>query len=155
MAMKKETFMQLLQSYGSDFARWPSNVREDAQAFLADADPAIRACFDREVELDAFISSAGANPQISVALEEKLIASAPYPITSKQPLDLLNWIKGFGASRLASAGLICASLLGGVSVGYAQNVTSDDILEADSLLYYVSHQNSEASFASEWQSGEE
>lgn len=106
-------FGELADAYGGDLRRWPADVRDAARAF-ADAYPveAERALFDaRQTDAALFAS---ANPVVSMALRDRVLASATMKARAAWPsLRKLLWIGGVGWAAAACAGVMVGTTLSG------------------------------------------
>lgn len=104
-------FGELAEAYGGDVRRWPEDVRDAARAF-ADAHPADaeRALFDaRQTDAALFAS---ANPVVSMALRDRVLASATMKARSAWPsLKKLLLIGGVGWAAAACAGVMVGTTL--------------------------------------------
>lgn len=104
-------FGDLADAYGGDLRRWPDAVRDAARAF-ADAHPveAERALFDaRQTDAALFASP---NPVVSMALRDRVLASATMKARSAWPsLKKLLWIGGVGWAAAACAGVMVGTTL--------------------------------------------
>lgn len=106
-------FGELADAYGGDLRRWPEKERDAARAF-ADANPveAERALFDaRQTDAALFAS---ANPVVSMALRDRVLASATMKARAVWPsLKKLLWIGGVGWAAAACAGVMVGTTLSG------------------------------------------
>lgn len=119
-------FGELAEAFGGDIRRWPEDVREAARAF-ADAHPveAERALFDaRQTDAALFASP---NPVVSMALRDRVLASATMKARSAWPsLRKLLWIGGIGWAAAACAGVMVGTTL---STHLATQSQADAVLE--------------------------
>ncbi|MFC5346021.1 hypothetical protein ACETK8_04950 [Brevundimonas staleyi] len=99
-------FGELADAFGGDLRRWPEGERDAARAF-ADANPieAERALFDaRQTDAALFAS---VNPAVSMALRDRVLASATMRARAAWPsLRKLLWIGGVGWAAAACAGVM-------------------------------------------------
>ena len=118
----------LLDAYGADPARWPSQRRGDAQRLLAQDDPAGRAARQRQVEaraLDSLLSAAATTDGRRLdALTARIVADARRtPQDAKViPFTGSAIVRGgarrsFRSPRWAAAAVLAASLLVGIVIG--------------------------------------
>lgn len=117
--MTQERFLEILEAYGADPARWPEAEREAAQAY-ADAHPELVAqAIETERELDALLGPAEA--EVSPLLEARILRHAPQP----RPAVFANW-------RLTGA--VAAAVLVAVTIGFGSNLIGSE--PEDELYYY-------------------
>jgi len=124
--MDAERFETLTAAYGADPRRWPSAERARADAFMAaDKARAERILFEARL-VDAALD-ASPTPQVSHALREAILASAPQPRAERKPFfDFSRW-------AMAGAALACALVVGVMAgAGAVQRVTAD--AQADALI---------------------
>lgn len=124
--MDAERFEALTAAYGADPRRWPLAERTGADAFMAaDKMRAERILFEARL-VDAALD-ASPTPQVSHALREAILASAPKPRAERKPLfDFSRW-------AMAGAALACALVVGVMAgAGAVQRVTAD--AQADALI---------------------
>ncbi len=141
--MTKQEFASLIQVYGADFSRWPEDMRAGAKSLLAAGDPDVVSAYGREKALDDVLDSDNTIPPVSIALEEKLLASAPSSAGVSHPphIRFAGWLRQVTAPRWVSAGVISAALISGASVGYASGLADENRAAADSLLAYSVSEN--------------
>ena len=111
--MDETRFGELADAFGGDVRRWPESEREAARAWI-DAHPleAERALFDaRQTDAALFASP---NPVVSMALRDRVLASATMKARSAWPsLKKLLWIGGVGWAAAACAGVMVGTTLSG------------------------------------------
>ena len=104
-------FGELAEAYGGDVRRWPEAERDAARAFV-ETHPveAERALFDaRQTDAALFAS---ANPVVSMALRDRVLASATMKARSAWPsLKKLLLIGGVGWAAAACAGVMVGTTL--------------------------------------------
>ena len=132
--MTEKEFLRLLEVYGSDLQRWPESVRAAAQAALDSGSPALASARQREAALDDFLQPALMDPEVSVALEESLLALAPVPKSAGK--GAFDWLRRLRAPRWASASVMAACLFGGVGAGYASTAGEAGEVTASSVIGY-------------------
>lgn len=116
--MTQERFLEILEAYGSDPARWPEVEREAAQAY-ADAHPELVAqAIETERQLDAWLGPAEA--EVSPLLEARILQHAP----RLKPAVFEHW-------RLTGA--VAAAVLVAVTIGFGSNLVGS---EPEDELYY-------------------
>lgn len=123
-------FRDLAEAYGGDLRRWPESVRDAARAF-ADAYPveADRALFEGG-RIDAALS-ASPNPVVSMALRDRVLASATMRARSAWPsLKKLLWIGGVGWAAAACAGV----MVGATFSSHLATQTQADAVVEQALL---------------------
>ena len=126
--MDETRFGDLADAFGGDIRRWPENERDIARAWI-DAHPeAERALFEaRQTDAALFASS---NPQVSMALRDRVIASAATAGLKARAawpsLRKLLWIGGAGWAAAACAGVVFGTNLGGHLAAQSQ---ADAVLE--------------------------
>lgn len=107
--MNAERMAELADAWGGDLRRWPAAVREDARRF-AEAEPeaAERALLSAR-QLDAALDAVP-RPEVSVALRERVIASATRAGLRARAawpdLRKLLWIGGAGWAAATCAGIV-------------------------------------------------
>lgn len=100
--MTQERFIEILEAYGADPARWPEAEREAAEAYARAHPDLVADALAIEAELDAALGPA--EVEASALLEARIMKSMPRPATGGLP----SW-------RIAGA--VAAALLVAVSVG--------------------------------------
>jgi hypothetical protein len=118
--MTAERFIQIVEAYGADPARWPEAERAAAQAF-ADAHPQIAAdALAAEAALDAMLGEAEAVP--SDLLERRIMKRLPVPAA---------------APRWQVPAAAAAALLVGAFIGFASGAltVTDGAQTAETTLY--------------------
>lgn len=137
--MTRSEFLDLMAGYGADFSRWPDERREEAQAFLAQADADTRHAYESENAFDDFLAAGVGDPVVPIRLEEQILAAAPAPGSTRRRH---RWFSGWGRLKTphwATAGLLGVSLIGGVGAGYASTVSEADAMaEASMVVFTVS-----------------
>lgn len=121
-------FEAVLDRHGGDQARWPSELREQAEGLL-ESSPAARAALEDAKQLDAALAEALAAPSPAMGLRARIVANA-------QPRDAwLDWL----ASRLwRPVSLACAPLLVGFATGAFTMLESGvDLLEESALVAFT------------------
>ena len=122
--MTEERFFQIIETYGSDPARWPAAERDAARAFAAaypdKAAPALR----MEARLDALLGLAKTGTDVPELLERRILRSLPAPAVA-QP-------------RWQVPAAVAAMLLAGVFLGFASGAmtvtdTVSDTVYADAF----------------------
>lgn len=114
--MNETRFMELIAAYGADLARWPEDVRGDADAFLEVAPHRVKDVWESERSFDRLLLLERDNPA-SVALEAQIISALPDRRNVRKPMraaalwDVPKW---------AAGGALAASLALGFAVGYAE-----------------------------------
>lgn len=117
--MTQERFLEILEAYGADPARWPEAEREAAQAY-ADAHPDLVAqAIETERQLDALLGPAEA--QVSPLLEARILRHAPKP----RPAVFENW---------HLTGAVAAAVLLAVTIGFGSNLVGSE--PEDELYFY-------------------
>lgn len=74
--MDRERFVQLLDAYGADFRRWPSETRAPAAAYAAQTAEAT-ALIAEARQLDAILDTARTSAAPSADLTARVLAQAP------------------------------------------------------------------------------
>jgi len=114
--MTQERFLEILEAYGADPARWPEAEREAAQAY-ADAHPDLVAqAIETERQLDALLGPAEA--EVSPLLEARILRQAPQP----KPAVFEHW-------RLTGA--VAAAVLVAVTIGFGSNLIGAEPADED------------------------
>ncbi len=134
--MTKTEFLKQLEIYGSELKRWPEDKRVLAKAFLDSTDVDLQKRIADEASLDAFMSTANSLPEIDAELEAKLIDLVPVQSSNSQ--SIFQRLSQSQPRKWLSAGLISISLLGGVSVGYAQATDEIELAAVEGMLGFVS-----------------
>ena len=124
--MDAQRFEHLAAAYGGDPRRWPLADRAQALAFLEADKPAAERILFEARQIDAALDSS-AQPQVSHALRDAILAAAPQARPEPRPLfDWKRWLA-------PAAGLVCAGVAGlyaGIVV--MQQVTAGP--QADALI---------------------
>lgn len=100
--MTQERFIEILEAYGADPARWPEAEREAADAYARAHPDLVADALAVEAALDSALGPADA--ETSALLEARIMKSVPAPAAGRMP-----------AWRIAGA--IAAAVLVAVSVG--------------------------------------
>ena len=131
-AMTLQRMSELAEAYGADLRRWPAEARAAAQAMMAD-DPVggERVLADARAIDD--LLHASPTPSVSVALRDKVLASAMAAgLSPKKARVILNRLGLlFGAGWAAAA---CAGVVAGANL--TLHMTAD--ARADAVLYQAS-----------------
>jgi len=130
--MNAERLKHLAEAYGADTRRWPEAERKAAEALVtADGPWADRLLFDAR-QTDAVLD-ASARPVVSMALRDRVIASAMAAGLSPRKARLFwdRLVLWFGAGWVAAA---CAGVIAGVTL--TPHLTAD--AQADAVLYQSS-----------------
>ena len=136
--MTKEDFIESLEIYGANLERWPEDVSVLAAEFFESDDPDIVSAIRVEQTLDQMMDVDGELAPISVSLEASLIDLVPSK--NKTPrFEIWKKFKKLKAPNWSVAGMVSASLIGGVSVGYAQAVEQAEFNAVYTMLTYASH----------------
>lgn len=123
-----QDFQQLLDTYGSDRARWPAAMREHVEVTLA-SDPRTKAILKEAMALDRLLDQA---PRVSIdrerALAQRILAATKARPAAAAASNLiafrrLNALLPVAVHRAAMAAL-AASLLLGIVVGTSGAGTS-------------------------------
>lgn len=133
--MTPERFTALVSAYGADARRWPADERVAAQAFLASEPEAARAILAESDAVDVLLHAAP-TPQVSMALRDRVIASAADAGLRARKhgrlwLDRLALVLGAGWAAAACAGVAAGVIMTG-------HLTAD--AQADAVLYQASLQ---------------
>jgi hypothetical protein len=123
--MTPDRFRQLTEAYGAAPERWPQAERAEAEALLAQGDPAALAALAEAHSLDLMLAAdALAAPDADLA--RRIVASAPSPKLQRQKKPAPRakrtrwWLSGAGfvGSGMAgiAAGVLAISLTGPLSV---------------------------------------
>ena len=136
--MTREQFVECLSAYGADFGRWPEDRRDAGRKILDHADDLLLAIYRKESAFDDFLAPSRVDPTVSIDLETRLLASAPFPSsqTSKRA-GLLGWIQHLRAPRWVSAGLVGACLMGGAGTGFGVAVAENRAQEAETMMAFA------------------
>lgn len=134
--MTSERFIALVSAYGADARRWPESERMAAEAFMAAAPEAARAALVEADAIDALLHAAPPAPQVSMALRDRVIASAADAGLKARKhgrlwLDRLALALGAGWAAAACAGVAAGVVMTG-------HLTAD--AQADAVLYQASLQ---------------
>lgn len=125
--MNAERFEALAAAYGARPERWPGAERAAAEAFMAsDRAAAERLLFEARL-IDAALEASPA-PQVSHALRERILASAPPP----RPARRSGW---FGLPRWATATGLAAACAVGMASGAA--AAQHLVVEAQTAAVYA------------------
>jgi hypothetical protein len=119
--MDRARFEELAEAYGGAVARWPTEVRGAAQAFVAAEPLAAKTILARAESLDAALDAWRPMP-LSHDLRERVVARAPRAIRGA---EWLSWALGAGAG--AGLAMACAAGLAlGVFMSGATTVAAND-----------------------------
>jgi len=142
--MTPQDFEDLLDRHGVDLARWPEDVRTDAQALAERSDQARAALRDAKA-LSSVLEQAPAG-EVHSALAARILATAPgvdrNAEQTNQNVAQGGWLNSlisalwpeFGWVR--PAGLMLASLVAGLYVGIAAP-SAETVNEETDLFAYV------------------
>lgn len=127
--MKVERFQELAEAYGADLRRWPATDRTAAEALrLAEPVMVERLLFEA-AGTDAVLH-ASQTPQVSMALRDRVIASATAAGLSPRRMQWiagrLAWLSGAGWAAAACAGVI-------FGLNLTTHLTADQ--QVDAVLY--------------------
>lgn len=133
--MTSERFVALISAYGADARRWPESERTAAQAYLNAQPEAARAALAEADAVDALLHAAP-TPQVSIALRDRVIASAAEAGLKARKhgrlwLDRLALAFGAGWAVAACAGVAAGVIMTG-------HLTAD--AQADAVLYQATLQ---------------
>lgn len=134
--MDRTRFLVLLDIYGAQIDKWPSEVRVSARLFLESADQDVLSRMEDERDFDDFLAPASGPADVSVGLEERLIALAPSPSDVRRSTRRLGWIS-WTTPRWASAMIVGGCLIGGAGAGYAATSAETHDLAAADMLYFA------------------
>ena len=101
--MDRARFEELAEAYGGAVARWPTEVRGEAQAFVAAEPEAARMILARAESLDAALD-AWRPMAVGHELRERVVTRAPRVIRGA---EWLSWVLGAGAG--AGLAMACAA----------------------------------------------
>lgn len=123
--MDRTRFAALAEAWGGRIERWPTDERDAAWRFLAEAGEVAQALLAGALDLDEALEALRP-PQPSAALRAAILAAAPRPRPARGAL--WRWLTGAGlGAGLAAA---CAA---GVVAGVQSASLSDDA-RADALI---------------------
>jgi hypothetical protein len=124
--MDRARFEELAEAYGGAVARWPAEVRADAQAFVADEPQIAREILARAESLDAALDAWRPMP-VGHELRERVVTRAPRVIRGA---EWLSWVLGAGAG--AGLAMACAAglVLGVVMSGETTVAANDEPVSA-------------------------
>ena len=126
--MDATRFGELADAYGGDVRRWPEHERDAARAWIEARPEAERALFD--ARLTDAVLFASPNPQVSMALRDRVLASAAtagLKARSAWPsVRRLLWIGGAGWAAAACAGVMVGATVSGHLAAQSQ---ADAVLE--------------------------
>ena len=133
--MTAERFNALVSAYGADARRWPESERTAALAYMAAEPETGRAVLVEADAIDALLHAAP-TPQVSLALRDRVIASAAeLGLKARRNgrlwLDRLALVLGAGWAAAACAGVAAGVIMTG-------HLTAD--AQADAVLYQASLQ---------------
>ncbi len=141
--MNPDDFSQLLETHGSNWQRWPDQLRSEAQALLAES-PEARTLFEEARRLDTVLDQfrlAPAGDQLKASILERTAGLQQQPLRTltgeTQPWRLLS---------LARVALFAGLFLLGIMLGSSGSLFAPahtDVAHLDTLLR-------ETLFAEEW-----
>lgn len=152
--MNKEKFLEYLSVYGADVKRWPEDMRFSASDFFQTTDKEIKRAIEEEASFEALLGADDPMPSVSIALEAQLLDLMPEPKIDGKAAIFSNLFK-LTTPKWMTAGLISASLFGGVTVGYAQALEQVELEAVNSMLAYVSSEELSDLNSDEWLAIEE
>ncbi|WP_292114281.1 hypothetical protein [Brevundimonas sp.] len=131
--MTAERFLALVEAWGADPRRWPTDERSAAEAFAAAHPGQARAALAEAESIDALLQASG-SPAPSLALRDRVLASAASAglqarRAGRRWMDRLGLALGAGWAAAACAGVAAGVMLG-------THLTAD--AEADAILYQSS-----------------
>lgn len=109
--MDRTRFDALLEAYGADLARWPADLRAEAETFATapDAQSALHAARALDRLLDAYQAEAP-----GLALHQRILARAPQAGAAwRWRRTGAFWLSGASLAAACAAGLIVGVSLGG------------------------------------------
>lgn len=113
--MNEARFMELLSAYGAELARWPEDVRDDAEAFLEIAPHRMKDIWESERAFDHLLALEKDAPA-SISLETRVLGASPDWRGLPRPVGALA---GWRMPQWLAGGAFAASLAFGFAVGYA------------------------------------
>lgn len=126
--MDATRFGELVEAHGGDLRRWPESERDAARRWI-DAHPQAERTLFEARQLDAALF-ASANPAVSTALRDRVLASAANAGLKARGawpgLRRLLWIGGAGWAAAACAGVVFGATL---SSHLAARTQADAVLE--------------------------
>lgn len=137
VSIDRSRLFDLLEIYGADLNRWADDERRAAEALIEADDAEFVQALDEARMLDDVLGRDEVAPP-SIALETKILNSAPTPNTS--PIGERRSffaLTGGVLPRWASAAGMALALVGGVGVGYAQTSADTEQAYAEAVLSYV------------------
>lgn len=127
--MKVERFQELAEAYGADLRCWPATDRAAAEALRRAQPVMIERLLFEAAKTDAVLHTF-MPPQVSIALRDRVIASATAaglsPRRAKWLAGRLAWFSGAGWAAAACAGVI-------FGLNMTTQLTADQQIEA--VLY--------------------
>ena len=125
--MKLENFLQVIEVYGADSARWPENLREDLEAFLS-KNQSVRALHSEYSQLEQSLDKI-AVPDFP-GLETRVLNQALPPRQQSLAVKAISWLiptEKFGANLWRSAIVACLPLVFGIALGnyYSFGISSE------------------------------
>ncbi len=118
--MRLDEFRRLAEARGSNLARWPEHLREEAEAVARTAEGA--AILAEAGELDRMLISAA--PRIDGARVERAIHGVVTRLAQPQPRRRLGLIGLMEGWFIPAAGFACAALIGAL-IGFADPIGID------------------------------
>ena len=132
--MKITEFTRIVETYGSEPTRWPTELREDCAAFMA-SNPTASSLINRQRQLEKLLD------QVPVpdfpGLESRVLNQQLPPHRGTLADQILAWLlpeNGFGKQIWRPAMLACLPLVFGIAIG---NFFSFGVgLENDGFAYW-------------------
>ncbi len=123
--MTEERFLQIVEAYGTDPARWPADERVEAETFARKHAEQAEAVMAAEGALDDLLDQLIVPARDNMLLERRLLARLPVP----------------AISRWMAPTAVAAALLVGIGLGFASGAltgdySSDGVLYADAFTGY-------------------
>lgn len=127
--MKVERFQELADAYGADLRLWPATERAAAEALRLAQPVMVERLLFEAAKTDAVLHTSLA-PQVSMALQDRVIASATAaglsPRRANWLAGRLAWFSGAGWAAAACAGVI-------FGLNMTTQLTADQ--QIDAVLY--------------------
>ena len=124
--MTEERFIELLQAYGADLARWPETERTAGEALLLGAGHRLRDFFESERAFDAILAEESGPPP-SPVLGRRALAHFSQPPARRKELFRLQ-------PRWAVGWALAASMAVGVAIGFAGEPATGPNSDYDQML---------------------
>ncbi len=128
--MNEAKFVALIDTYGSDLGRWPTEYAAIGRAFLA-ANARMQRHLDEAVALDRLLAEYDTATVASRALRQRILDAVATP--ADWLTRFVDWL-GSGPRGLRPAALAAIPLAIGIALGAAIPATSDDALGGDVTL---------------------